>query len=71
MGHHLYSGEDTSREAGSDFQLYVGDKLKERGYEITQEVGVAGFFIDIGVKHPKIPQNFIGFSIFSMYCDIS
>ena len=55
----MYSGEDTSREAGSDFQLYVGDKLKERGYEITQEVGVAGFFIDIGVKHPKIPHKYL------------
>ena len=55
----LYSGEDTSREAGSDFQLYVGDKLKEKGYEITQEVGVAGFFIDIGVKHPKIPHKYL------------
>lgn len=55
----LYSGEDSDREIGSDFQLFVGNKLKEKGYEIKQEIGVKGFFIDIGVKHPKYPNKYL------------
>ena len=55
----LYSGEVTDREVGSDFQLFVGNKLKERGYEVQQEIGVKGFFIDIGVKHPKYPNKYL------------
>tara|TARA_B100001146_G_scaffold197379_1_gene186194 strand:- start:158 stop:508 length:351 start_codon:yes stop_codon:yes gene_type:complete len=39
--------------------LAVGDKLKEKGFEIVHEIGVAGFFIDIGVKHPKFPNEYI------------
>ena len=31
----------------------VGTVLKENGYEVVPQVGVAGFFIDFGVKHPS------------------
>ena len=29
------------------------------GYEIAHEVGVSGFFIDIGVKHKSFPDGFL------------
>jgi very-short-patch-repair endonuclease len=37
----------------------VGAILKERGYEVVPQVGVAGFFIDLGVKHPARPGTFL------------
>ena len=52
-------GTITSREPGSPFQIAVGSVLKSRGYNIEYEVGVAGFFIDIGVYHPYKDDSFI------------
>jgi hypothetical protein len=44
------------RETGlppeSDFEIAVIDVLHGKGYEVTPQLGVAGFRIDIGVKHP-------------------
>ena len=36
----------------NDFERSIGAVLKENGYEVVPQVGVAGFFIDLGVKHP-------------------
>ena len=36
----------------NDFELSVGAVLKERGFEVVPQVGVAGFFIDLAIKHP-------------------
>jgi len=49
----------TSREPPTDFQLFIGEGIKKMGYEIVHEVGVSGFFIDIGVKHKSFPDGFI------------
>ena len=49
----------TGREAPNDFQLFIGEGIKKMGYEIEHEVGVSGFFIDIGVKHKSFPDGFI------------
>ena len=43
----------------NDFERSVGDILKNRGYEVVPQVGVAGFFIDLGVKHPSKPGSFL------------
>jgi len=43
----------------NDFELSVGTVLKENGYEIVPQVGVAGFFIDLGVKHPAKAGTFL------------
>ena len=46
-------GEITiTKEPDSDFEIAVSKVLKSHGYESVPQVGVAGFFIDIGVKHP-------------------
>jgi very-short-patch-repair endonuclease len=37
----------------------VGTVLKENGYEIVPQVGVAGFFIDLGIKHPAKAGTFL------------
>ncbi|MCP4650465.1 MAG: DUF4011 domain-containing protein [PVC group bacterium] len=52
-------GTITDREPDSDFEIAVGKELKKLGYEIAYQVGVAGYFIDIGVYHPENKEEFI------------
>lgn len=55
----LTVAEDTGLEPDSDFEISVMDMLKLRGYEVTPQLGVAGYRIDIAVKHPKIPGCYL------------
>ncbi len=43
----------------SDFEDYVIQQLKSMGCEPVPQVGAAGYFIDIGVKHPDWPYGYI------------
>ncbi len=43
----------------SDFEDYVVQQLKAIGCEPVPQVGAAGYFIDIGVKHPEWPYGYI------------
>lgn len=61
----LQAGELTQREADSDFELYVADQIRSIGCIPVPQVGVAGYFIDIGVKHPVWPHGYI----FGVECD--
>jgi len=47
------------RQPDSDFEVAVCKILNERGYKTIAQVGVAGFFIDIGVLHPQRDGEFI------------
>jgi len=49
----------TGREPDSNFEVTVARALKERGYEVEPQVGVAGYFIDIAVKHPVRTGSYI------------
>lgn len=51
--------EETGREPDSDFEISVIDMLKARGYEVTPQLGVAGYRIDIAVKHPDAPGSYL------------
>jgi very-short-patch-repair endonuclease len=55
----LPSIEETDREPDSDFEISVMDMLKLRGYEVTPQLGVAGYRIDIAVKHPDAPGSYL------------
>ena len=46
-------------EPDSDFELFVADALRGAGYEVVHQVGVEGFRIDLGVRHPDYPIGFI------------
>jgi very-short-patch-repair endonuclease len=48
----LQQADDGVDQPTNDFERSVGAVLKEKGYEVVPQVGVAGFFIDLGVKHP-------------------
>ena len=51
--------EETDRAPDSDFEISVMDMLKMRGYEVTPQLGVAGYRIDIAVKHPDAPGSYL------------
>ncbi|MCB9965831.1 MAG: GreA/GreB family elongation factor [Rhodospirillales bacterium] len=43
----------------SDFEIWVKEKLEAIGCEVHPQVGVAGYRIDLGVKHPKYPYGYL------------
>jgi very-short-patch-repair endonuclease len=49
----------TELQAANDFEIAVSSALRGRGFECVPQVGVAGFFIDIAVRHPEKPGAFI------------
>ncbi len=51
--------EETNREPDSDFEVAVIEVLRLRGYEVTPQLGVAGYRIDIAVKHPEAPGSYL------------
>jgi len=55
----LEVGTVTNKDPDSDFEIFVAEALTSRGYQAVPQVGVAGFFIDIGVKHPRYPHGFL------------
>lgn len=57
--------EETDREPDSDFEISVMNMLKLRGYEVTPQLGVAGYRIDIAVKHPDA----LGTYLAAIECD--
>ncbi len=55
----LASGEETGREPDSDFEIFVKERLEAIGCEVVPQVGVQGYFVDLGVKHPRYPYGFL------------
>jgi very-short-patch-repair endonuclease len=55
----LQQADAGSEQPTNDFERAVSSVLKEIGYEVVPQVGVAGFFIDLGVKHPIKPGTFL------------
>jgi very-short-patch-repair endonuclease/Fe-S cluster assembly iron-binding protein IscA len=43
---------ETNKAPDSDFEVSVARELSTHGFECVPQIGVAGFFIDIGVKDP-------------------
>ncbi len=55
----LEGGVVGSNEPDSPFEEYVIDQIKAIGCEPVPQVGVKGFSIDIGIRHPDWPHGFI------------
>ena len=53
LGNHSY------REPANDFEITVSKTLDRNGYRTIAQVGVAGYYIDIGVLNPKNENEFI------------
>ena len=45
-------GEATGKQSDSPFEIQVEAVLRRAGFETERQVGVAGYFIDLAVKHP-------------------
>lgn len=52
-------GVITDREPDSPFETAVGSVLTSMGMDLEYQVGVAGYFIDMAVKHPERPDEFV------------
>jgi hypothetical protein len=50
---------DSERPPGSEFEVAVGQVISEFGLRYVPQVGVAGFFIDIGVLAPQSETDFL------------
>jgi very-short-patch-repair endonuclease len=48
-----------ARAPGSDFEVSVARRLRDAGFEVVPQVGVAGYFIDLAVRHPSTPGLFV------------
>lgn len=53
------SGTITAGSADSPFEEEVAQELSRMGYSIEPQVGVAGFFIDLAVRHPMNKDHFV------------
>jgi hypothetical protein len=49
----------TGQEPDSDFEVAVADVLKHAGYEVVPQLGIAGFRLDMAVKHPRYPGAYL------------
>jgi len=56
----LEIGEATGRETESEFERLVRARLVEKGFDVTPQVGVAGYFIDLAVRHPRRSGYLLG-----------
>ena len=55
----IETGIDTGREPESPFEEYVLNRLRDHGLDVDPQVGVAGFRIDLGVRHPDYPHGYL------------
>ncbi|HMO12969.1 MAG TPA: DUF3320 domain-containing protein [Pirellulaceae bacterium] len=49
----------TSRDFDSEFEAQVADVLRMHGWEFANQVGTAGFFIDLAVIDPRAPGRYL------------
>lgn len=49
----------SGKDFDSDFEAAVCKSLQELGYEVVQQVGSAGFYIDLAVSDPNRPGRFL------------
>ena len=55
----LSQGVESGREPDSEFEEHVIAAIESMGFIPVPQVGVSGFFIDIGVRHPRYPDVFL------------
>jgi very-short-patch-repair endonuclease len=49
----------SGREPDSDFEIEVAEALRAKGYDVVAQVGVAGYYMDLAIKHPRKADAFI------------
>jgi transcription elongation GreA/GreB family factor len=51
--------DEGEREPDSDFEVSVANVVTSMGYGVKPQLGVAGFFIDMAVRNPDRPGEFL------------
>ncbi|MFB1481488.1 DUF4011 domain-containing protein [Corallococcus sp. RDP092CA] len=59
MGKEVAHGVGSGRPPDSDFEIAVAKALASRGFEVVPQVGVAGYFVDLALRHPRQPGRYI------------
>ncbi len=49
----------SEREMDSIFEEQVANALQKAGYQVHPQVGIAGFFIDLGIADPDMPGRYL------------
>ena len=55
----IETGAGPGRPTESPFEQHVAERLEAEGYDVTAQVGVAGYRIDLGIKHSDYPHGFL------------
>ena len=55
----IATGVATGAPTESPFEQHVAERLEAEGYDVTPQVGVAGYRIDLGLKHSDYPHGFL------------
>lgn len=55
----LLTTDEGERDPDSDFEVSVANIVTALGYEVKPQLGVAGFFIDMAVRNPDRPGEFL------------
>ena len=55
----LKTERSSALQPASDFEIAVSNALTARALECVPRIGVAGFFIDVAIRHPEKPGAFI------------
>jgi very-short-patch-repair endonuclease len=56
---HIAAGQVNGADYDSPFEEAVAITIRRRGYEVSSQVGVTGFRIDLAVLDPTSPGRFI------------
>jgi very-short-patch-repair endonuclease/Mrp family chromosome partitioning ATPase len=51
--------EETGRDADSIFEEQVAARLVSLGYDVKNQIGTAGFFVDLAISDPAKPGRFV------------
>ena len=55
----LVSTDENQRDPDSDFEVAVATVIQSMGYIVKPQLGVAGFFIDLVVRNPNKPGEYL------------
>lgn len=56
---HIPDAADPNAETESPFEDYVATQIERLGCKAVPQVGVAGFRIDLGIRHPDWPYGYL------------
>jgi very-short-patch-repair endonuclease len=54
-----HAGAESGRWFDSPFEAHVHAVLEAKGYSVKKQVGVAGYFLDLAIKDPLVPDRYV------------